>query len=103
MWRYAVRQPDVSADDGTFTDRYPAQERGVAVDSDAVLDYGMPRKVPGLSGLVVLEVLRSDGDSLIKGDMVPDYRSLADHDTGPVVYREMMPDLRLGMDVYSRF
>ena len=102
MGRDAVGKPHIASDNGTFADCDPAQEGGVAVDGDIVLDDGVARNVPWLSRFVVLEILRAYSHSLVKRDPVPNDRGLTDDDARPVVDGEMVADLGLWMNVDSR-
>ena len=62
----------------------------------------MARNVQDVALLVVLEILRTEGNALIEGYVVADDRCLTDNDTRAVVDGEVFSYLRSRMDVDTR-
>ena len=97
-WK-AFRLPDVATDDAVMAYGDAAENTGVAIDSDIVLQNRMARNVEGVAIDIELETLAAKGDTLIKAYVVADDAGLAYNHTCTVVDAEVLADLGSRMDV----
>ncbi len=94
-----MSEPDVASYRGMVADGNATENRGVGIDSDRVFDDGVARHIKHVALLVVFEILRSEGDTLIESDMVANDTGLADDDTSAMVNGEIFADGGSRMDV----
>ena len=96
-----MREPDVTPDDGVFTNGDAPQYGGVGIDGDMVSDDGMSRHIDRPAIVIHLKVFRSKRDALIEGDMVANDASLPDDNTRTMVDGEILAYARSRVNVYS--
>lgn len=100
--RNGLGQPNVAANDGTFTDDGISQNGGAGIDYDSIFDGGMPFSPSNqISLLIPGKVQSAESDPLVDRDALPDDRGFPDHHTGAVIDEKAFPDLSPGMDVDS--
>ena len=96
-----MRQPDAAADDAVVPDMgLAAQDRRAGIDDDTVADVRVA--FDALDQRPVLpdgKALGAERHMLVKLDVLPDGRRLADHHAGAVVDEEGFPDRCAGVDV----
>ena len=76
-----------------------AEDRGIRIDGNVVLDDRVTWDVEHIALLVILETLGTKGDTLIESDVIANDRGLTDDDTRAVVDGEILADLSTWMDV----
>ena len=101
---YVFGHPEVAADCGAVADGDASEDGGVRVDYDVVFKDGVTRDVlDGMAVGVEGETLGTQGDALVKFDIIAYNARGADNDTRAVVYGEVMAYLRRRVDVDARF
>ena len=97
---YVFGHPEVAADCGAVADGDASEDGGVRVDYDVVFKDGVTRDVlDGMAVGVEGETLGTQGDALVKFDIIAYNARGADDDTRAVVYGEVMAYLRRRVDV----
>ena len=94
--------PEVTAYDGVVAYAYAAEQRGVGVDGDVVLYYGVAWQVEHMAVAVAREVLGSEGYSLIYHYACANDGRGSYDDARAVVDAEGRPYLRGGVNVDAR-
>ena len=98
-WCHAVGYPDITAYHGVVADGDAAQDTGVGIDGDIILDDGMTRDVEHISVSVFLEALGTQRHTLIQRHMIAYYTCFAYNYTRAVINGEVLTYLRPGMNV----
>ncbi len=88
-----MRQPHITSNDGAFPYAYASEDRGIRIYSNIILQYRVSWYIQRLSLCVVLEVLGSEGHSLVEGYAFPDDSGRADNNARTVVDTELLPYL----------
>jgi len=65
MWGYIVGEPDVASYCGMVPDGDAAEDGGIGIYGDMVFDDGVAGLIYDIALLVILEVLSSEGDTLV--------------------------------------
>ena len=103
MWRHVVSQPDITTDSGMMADGNSSEDGSVGIDGNIVLNDGVSGDVEHITLIVVLEALGTEGNTLIKGDVVADDTGLTDNDARPMVDGKVFTYLGSRMDIDARF
>ena len=102
-WWYRPRQPNVSADDRTFSDdRVSAQDGGSGVNHDIIFNGRVALEATDQSSCIIFrKTKRSQRDTLIEFDILANHGGFSNDDSRSVIDKKVMSNLSTRMDIDS--
>ena len=94
-----MSKPNITTNDRIVANGYTSKNSGVGIDCNMISNDGVPGHINRSPIVVNLKILCTQCNTLIYGDMMPEYTRLSYHHTCPVVNGEIFANGGARVDV----